>query len=59
MKVACTVLWGLRHEVAYVLVVPKHSGHNPVFCHWYSTEMCGLSDQAVQSSQDNVPVLAR
>ena len=24
-----------------------------MFCHWYSTEMCGLSNRAVQSSQDN------
>ena len=24
-----------------------------MFCRWYSTGMCGLSNQAVQSSQDN------
>ncbi len=52
-KLSRPVLRGLRHEVAYVLVVPEYSGHNPVFCHWYSTEMCGWSNQAVQSSQDN------
>jgi hypothetical protein len=53
VNAARTVRRELRHEVAYVFVVLEYSSDNPMFCHWYSTRMCGWSNPTVQSSWDN------
>src|SRR5579859_2823155 len=41
INVSSTVRGGLRHEVAYMIVVGVRTQYNPVFCYWYPTKTWG------------------